>query len=344
MKKYLWKSFWVLSIALFIAFIIPNVEAKAADTTPPVIDKLEMVGIYNPEIINGVKVTAHDSGGSGLGKVCYYKKSNPSNVTSYDWYEGFNYAEVGLGDEEWNDPNLYGVYCFYVIDKAGNKSAEKEIDFKFQGVQHYGAWDISYPKSVSYYLSNGKKQPANIQLLWSVGNMNWINNQDPIFEWKNLKCSNTSIATPTVGKAQYGDGNNIPYLVLTGKTGTFTISGDVHCVNFPEVFRGTKSFSTKITVIDDTKKSTKKITVGKPNVSLKLKGKKVTVKWKKCKNAKKYIVQYADNKKFKNAKSKTLSSKKTSFKFNKKSKKKKYYVKVYAVNGNNKVVSKVKKK
>lgn len=69
---------------------------------------------------------------------------------------------------------------------------------------------------------------------------------------------------------------------------------------------------------------------------------RILVKFKKVKNAKKYQIQYATNKKFKKAQIKT--TKKYSYTLKKLSKKKTYYIRVRGVNGTKKGVwSKVKK-
>ena len=74
------------------------------------------------------------------------------------------------------------------------------------------------------------------------------------------------------------------------------------------------------------------IKVGKPKISLKRS--KTKIQFKKVKNAKKYQIQYATNKKFKKAKSKTTTKLKYTIKGLKKNKK--YYVRVRGVNGTTK--------
>lgn len=76
------------------------------------------------------------------------------------------------------------------------------------------------------------------------------------------------------------------------------------------------------------------IKVGKPKISLKRSKTKIQVQFKKVKNAKKYQIQYATNKKFKKAKSKTTTKLKYTIKGLKKNKK--YYVRVRGVNGTTK--------
>ena len=76
------------------------------------------------------------------------------------------------------------------------------------------------------------------------------------------------------------------------------------------------------------------IKVGKPKISLKRSKTKIQVQFKKVKNAKKYQIQYATNKKFKKAKSKTTTKLKYTIKGLKKNKK--YYVRVRGVNGKKK--------
>ena len=76
------------------------------------------------------------------------------------------------------------------------------------------------------------------------------------------------------------------------------------------------------------------IKVGKPKISLKRSKTKIQVQFKKVKNAKKYHIQYATNKKFKKAKSKTTTKLKYTIKGLKKNKK--YYVRVRGVNGTTK--------
>ena len=69
---------------------------------------------------------------------------------------------------------------------------------------------------------------------------------------------------------------------------------------------------------------------------------RILVKFKKTKNAKKYQIQYATNKKFKKAKIKT--TKKRSFIIKKLFKNKTYYIRVRGVNGTKKGVwSNIKK-
>ena len=81
-------------------------------------------------------------------------------------------------------------------------------------------------------------------------------------------------------------------------------------------------------------KPQKTIKVGKPKISLKRSKTKIQVQFKKVKNAKKYQIQYATNKKFKKAKSKTTTKLKYTIKGLKKNKK--YYVRVRGVNGKKK--------
>lgn len=76
------------------------------------------------------------------------------------------------------------------------------------------------------------------------------------------------------------------------------------------------------------------IKVGKPKISLKRSKTKIQVQFKKVKNAKKYQIQYATNKKFKKAKSKTTTKLKYTIKGLKKNKK--YYIRVRGVNGKKK--------
>lgn len=85
---------------------------------------------------------------------------------------------------------------------------------------------------------------------------------------------------------------------------------------------------------DPQTKPQKTIKVGKPKISLKRSKTKIQVQFKKVKNAKNYQIQYATNKKFKKAKSKTTTKRKYTIKGLKKNKK--YYVRVRGVNGKKK--------
>ncbi len=85
---------------------------------------------------------------------------------------------------------------------------------------------------------------------------------------------------------------------------------------------------------DSQTKPQQTIKVGKPKISLKRSKTKIQVQFKKVKNAKKYQIQYATNKKFKKAKSKTTTKLKYTIKGLKKNKK--YYVRVRGVNGKKK--------
>ena len=85
---------------------------------------------------------------------------------------------------------------------------------------------------------------------------------------------------------------------------------------------------------DSQTKPQKTIKVGKPKITLKRSKTKIQVQFKKVKNAKKYQIQYADNKKFKKAKTKTTTKRNYTIKGLKKNKK--YYVRVRGVNGKKK--------
>lgn len=85
---------------------------------------------------------------------------------------------------------------------------------------------------------------------------------------------------------------------------------------------------------DSQTKPQQTIKVGKPSIKLTRSKAKIQVQFKKVKNAKKYQIQYAANKQFKKAKTKTTTKLKYTIKGLKKNKK--YYVRVRGVNGTTK--------